>query len=134
MYKKECSSKKFAGYTGSKFVLESIIFKVVSQLEWQEAQEAGVFRGSPLDVADGFIHLSSAAQVVSTVQNYFAGRDDLVLVSVDTERLGDTLRWEVSRGGALFPHIYGDLPLTSVLKAVPLELKKDGTHVFPDGI
>ena len=55
------------------------------------------------------------------------------LVSVDTERLGDTLRWEVSRGGALFPHIYGDLPLTSVLKAVPLELKKDGTHVFPKG-
>ena len=114
--------------------MESIIFKVVSRSEWQEAQEAGAFHGSPLDLADGFIHLSSAAQVVSTVQNYFAGRDDLVLVSVDTECLGDTLRWEVSRGGALFPHIYGDLPMTSVLKAVPLKLQKDGTHVFPQGL
>lgn len=111
---------------------ESIIYKVVSRPEWQQAETDGVFRGSAVDLADGFIHLSSAAQAVETVAKHFAGQDDLLIVSVDTQALGDTLRWEESRGGALFPHIYGDLPMTAVTKAQPLPLGEDGTHVFPE--
>ena len=111
---------------------KSTIYKVVSQPEWQQAEIDGVFRGSAVDLADGFIHLSSAAQAVETVAKHFAGQANLLIASVDAKVLGDTLRWEESRGGALFPHIYGDLPMTAVTKVQPLPLGEDGTHVFPE--
>lgn len=88
-----------------------MIYKILSQTDWDQAQRDGVFRGSGIDVTDGFIHFSSADQLDKTLELYFAGRTDLVILEVDAERLGDQLRWEPSRDGALFPHLYGDLPL-----------------------
>ncbi len=81
---------------------------------WREAARDGVFRGAPIDLADGYIHFSTAAQVAETAARHFAGATDLVLVAVDAAALGDALRWEPSRGGALFPHLYGTLPLSAV--------------------
>ncbi|MEO8494921.1 MAG: DUF952 domain-containing protein [Planctomycetota bacterium] len=110
------------------------IYKVVSQLLWSEATKAGVFRGAPIDVQDGFIHFSAATQVAETVAKHFAGQADLLLVEVDATRLGEELRWEVSRGGDLFPHLYGDMPLGAVLSVAELPLGEDGAHVFPAGV
>lgn len=88
-----------------------LVYKVVSQTEWANAERAGVFGGAAVDHRDGYIHLSSGEQVEKTVSLYFADRDDLVLVALDAERLGEALKWEPSRGGALFPHLYAALPL-----------------------
>lgn len=107
------------------------IYKVVSRRLWAEAEQANVFRGAPIDVQDGFIHFSAAHQVVETVAKHFAGQADLLLVEVDATRLGSALRWEASRGGDLFPHLYGDMPLDSVLSVAELPLGDDGTHLFP---
>ena len=111
--------------------MSSPIYKVVSRQQWLEAEASGVFRGSGVDIQDGFIHLSAADQVVETVAKHFAGQDDLLLISVDAEALGDALKWEASRGGALFPHIYGDLPMSAVTQTEPLALGQDGVHRFP---
>jgi uncharacterized protein (DUF952 family) len=108
-----------------------IIYKVVSRSLWEQATDAGVFTGAAIDLADGYIHFSTAAQVVETVRKHFAGQDDLVLVSVDADALGESLRWEVSRGGAAFPHLYADLPLDTVIKVDPLPIRDDGNHRFP---
>jgi uncharacterized protein (DUF952 family) len=94
---------------------QSTIYKICRPDEWAEAERAGVFRGSPDDKRDGFIHFSTAAQIPETVEKYFAGESDLVLVAVGAAKLGAALKWEPSRGGALFPHLYGDLSLTAVL-------------------
>ena len=94
-------------------------------------QRAGNFRGSTADLRDGFIHFSTAAQVKETAAKHFAGQDDLVLLRVDAEKLGDALKWEPSRGGALFPHLYGAARSTAVSKADPLPLGPDGDHRFP---
>ena len=80
---------------------------------------------------DGFIHFSTAHQVAETVARHFSGQDDLLLVEVDAGRFGEALRWEASRGGDLFPHLYGDMPLDTVLSVAELPLGADGTHVFP---
>ena len=93
------------------------VYKVVSQAEWELAECEGVFRGAPVDHRDGYIHLSDGGQVETTVALYFADRDDLVLVALDSERLGEALKWEPSRGGALFPHLYAPLPLDQVVWA-----------------
>lgn len=90
-----------------------------------------MFRGSEVDLRDGFIHFSSAAQVVETAGKHFAGQSDLLLVRIDSARLGDSLKWEPSRGGALFAHLYGDLDLTAVTRVEPLPLGPGGRHVFP---
>jgi uncharacterized protein (DUF952 family) len=90
-----------------------------------------VFRGSEVDLRDGFIHFSSAAQVVETAGKHFAGQSDLLLVRIDGAKLGDSLKWESSRGGALFPHLYGELDLTAVTRVEPLPLGPGGRHVFP---
>ena len=90
-----------------------------------------MFRGSEVDLRDGFIHFSSAAQVVETAGKHFAGQSDLLLVRIDSARLGDSLKWESSRGGALFPHLYGELDLTAVTRVEPLPLGPGGRHVFP---
>jgi uncharacterized protein (DUF952 family) len=99
----------------------SIIYKICDASLWREAERTGVFRGAPVDLADGFIHFSAPDQVAGTAAKHFAGRDDLVLVAVETEALGDALLWEPSRGGALFPHLYGELPVSAVRGVEPFD-------------
>ncbi|WP_153020070.1 DUF952 domain-containing protein [Paramesorhizobium deserti] len=108
------------------------IYKIAPRALWRAAEKAGTFTGAPVDIADGFIHFSTAEQVRETAAKHFAGQDDLLLVAIDAERLGDALKYEVSRGGALFPHLYGDLPLAAVRWTKPLPLGPDGTHQFPE--
>ena len=110
---------------------EGPIFKILPSREWQAAERAGVFNGSSVDRADGFIHFSTAAQVAETAARHFAGQDGLVLVAVNATRLGPALRYEPSRGGALFPHLYAPLPLEAVIWARPLPLSANGRHQFP---
>lgn len=96
-----------------------LVYKVVSQAEWAEAERDGVFRGAAIDLRDGYIHLSSGEQVEKTVSLYFAERDDLVLAALDADQLGPAFKWEPSRGGALFPHLYATLPLDLVAWSKP---------------
>ncbi|WP_439572742.1 DUF952 domain-containing protein [Phreatobacter sp.] len=110
----------------------TLIFKISSRAAWEEAKRAGRFAGAPVDLADGYIHFSTAAQVRETAAKHFAGQTDLVLVAVDPEALGPALKWEPSRGGALFPHLYADLPLAAVVQVHPLPLDAEGRHRFPD--
>jgi uncharacterized protein (DUF952 family) len=108
------------------------IYKICDAAAWQAAERAGEFAGAPVDLADGYIHFSAADQVEETAAQHFAGQRDLVLVAVDADALGAALKWEPSRGGALFPHLYGTLPLTAVRWTKPLPLGPDGRHVFPE--
>lgn len=108
------------------------IYKICPNSLWAAAKTAGVFTGAPVDHADGFIHFSTAAQVRETANKHFAGQQDLVLVAVDAARLGAALKWEPSRGGDLFPHLYGPLDLQAVAAATPLLLGEDGCHRFPE--
>jgi uncharacterized protein (DUF952 family) len=110
----------------------SIIYKICDAPAWRDAERTGVFAGSAIDLADGYIHFSTAAQVRETAARHFSGRVDLVLVAVDSGALGPALRHEPSRGGALFPHLYGALPLTAVRWVKPLPLGPEGRHVFPE--
>jgi uncharacterized protein (DUF952 family) len=97
-----------------------MIYKLLAATEWAAAETAGGFDGSEVDRRDGYLHLSGADQVVETAARHFAGRTGLVLLAVDPDRCGGALRWEPSRGGALFPHLYGRLPLTAVVTARPV--------------
>ena len=108
------------------------IFKICRASEWANAVRSGVFQGSPIDLRDGYIHFSTAEQVVETAATHFAGIDDLTLVAVDAVALGPALRWEPSRGGALFPHLYGPLPVADVLWVRELPLGDAGRPDFPD--
>ena len=108
-----------------------LVFKIVPVDLWHAAERAGIFRGAPVDIGDGYIHLSTAAQVRETAARHFAGQVDLLLVAYDDTGLGPALRWEKSRGGALFPHLYGALDPGTVRWVKPLPLGRDGTHVFP---
>ena len=108
------------------------IYKICAEAPWHEAKQEGVFRGAPVDLRDGFIHFSSATQVRATAAEYFAGLENLLLIAVDADALGEALRWEVSRGGELFPHLYGDLPLAAVRWVKPLPLGIDQRHIFPE--
>ena|SRR5580692_9280063 len=110
----------------------ALIFKIVAAEEWRDAEVAGVFRGSAVDRQDGYIHFSTAEQAPETAARWFAGRDDLVLAAVEADALGAALRWEPSRGGALFPHLYGELPLSAIAWARALLLGADGRHVVGD--
>ena len=107
-----------------------VVYKIVATEEWAKAQAAGVFTGAAIDRADGFIHFSTAEQAPETAAKWFAGRGDLSLAAVDADALGDDLRWELSRGGALFPHLYAELPMSAVVWSRPLPLGSDGRHVF----
>jgi uncharacterized protein (DUF952 family) len=107
------------------------IFKIVPASLWAAAEAAGQFAGSPVDVADGFIHFSTAAQAPETAARHFAGQAGLLLAAIDADALGTGLRWEPSRGGDLFPHLYGVLPLSAVVWVEPLPLGEDGRHLFP---
>lgn len=113
--------------------MASLIYKIVSDALWAEAVAAGRFEGAPVDVQDGFIHFSTAAQAPETARRHFAGVDGLLLIAVDPDQLGADLRWEPSRGGALFPHLYGPLSLDAVRWAVSLPRDPAGEHRFPDG-
>lgn len=101
--------------------LDRYAYKLLDAAEWRKALAEGVFLGSDVDLADGYIHLSTAAQRDETARKHFAGRTGLVCLTVDLEALGDAVVWEPSRGGALFPHIYGAMPTTAVVEAVPFE-------------
>ena len=105
----------------------------MSKQEWAAALAKGAYEGSEVDMRDGFIHLSAAHQVRETAQKHFSGKAGLLLVSVREESLGQSLKWETSRGGALFPHIYGPLPLTAVSEVIPLPLV-NGVHQFPENL
>ena len=108
----------------------ALIFKIVGAEEWRAAEAAGVFSGAAVDRADGYVHFSTAEQAAETAAKWFAGRADLVLAAVDADALGPALRWEPSRGGALFPHLYAPLALSAVVWTRPLPLGDDGRHVF----
>ena len=111
-----------------------LVYKICPRDLWRDAEAAGRFAGSPVDLADGFIHFSLPAQVAETARRHFSGQADLLLVAVAAEALGEALRYEPSRGGDLFPHLYGDLPLTAVRSVVPMPLDADGRHVLPEEI
>ncbi|TPM89717.1 DUF952 domain-containing protein [Mesorhizobium sp. B2-3-3] len=119
--------------TGSDYsaTMSQIIYKITPEAPWREAEANGRFTGAPIDIADGFIHFSTAAQVRETAAKHFSGQTDLLLVAIDGASLGDALKYEVSRGGALFPHLHGVLELSAVLWVKPLPLGADGTHQFP---
>jgi uncharacterized protein (DUF952 family) len=106
------------------------IYKICDAAAWRAAERVGEFAGAPVDVADGYIHFSTADQVAETAAKHFAGQRDLVLVAVDADTLGPALKWEPSRGGGLFPHLYGRLPLAAVRRVKPLPLGADGRHEF----
>ena len=91
-------------------------YKVLTASEWSQFQTEGVFAGAPIDLADGYIHMSTTEQLDETVAKHFAGQSGLVIATIDLTQLGDALKWEVSRGGALFPHYYGALPMAAVVK------------------
>lgn len=102
------------------------IYKILTRGEWARAQTAGVFAGSAVDLADGFIHFSTAAQAAETARRHFAGQPDLVVLEIEADDLGEGLRWEPSRGGDLFPHLYGPLAVSRVRAVTDAPLGADG--------
>lgn len=108
-----------------------LIFHICRKEEWAAARAAGRYGGSSQDQADGFIHFSGAGQVRASAAKHRAGQDGLVLLTVEAAALGEALKWEPSRGGALFPHLYGELPVTAVRRVDDLPLGPDGVHRFP---
>ena len=108
------------------------VYKIVAAELWHAAEGSGVFTGAGIDLNDGFIHLSTAAQARRTAELYFKSQGNLVLVAVDGARLGAALKYEASRDGDLFPHLYGPLPLAAVLSVRPLPIGTDGNHIFPE--
>src|SRR5215203_127398 len=112
--------------------MSELLYKICDERSWREAEEAGRYAGSAADRSDGFIHLSGGTQVRGTAARHFAGQADLLLVGVDAGALGPLVKWEVSRGGELFPHLYADLPMSAVAWVKPLPLSQWGEHVFPE--
>jgi uncharacterized protein (DUF952 family) len=110
----------------------ALIYKICPAALWRDAERAGVFSGSPVDLRDGFIHLSTGAQAQETAAKHFRGQADLLLIAVDADALGPGLRYERSRGGDMFPHVHGPLPLSAVRWVKPLPLGPDGGHIFPE--
>ena len=110
-----------------------LIYKILRASEWADFQARGVTRGAPVDLADGFVHFSTARQAPETAARHFAGEAGLMLLAVDSDRLGEALCWEPSRGGALFPHLYRELRFSDVVWAQPLPLV-EGAHRFPAGL
>lgn len=111
--------------------MSTLIYKIATRAQWAAAEATGVFQGAPIDLADGYIHFSTAAQVADTLAKHFAGQRDLLLIAVRAEH--DALRWEVSRGGQLFPHLYAPLPVAAAVRVTEIPLAADGRHVL-DGL
>jgi uncharacterized protein (DUF952 family) len=112
-------------------MLDRIVYKIMSAAELMRMRDDGVFRGSPADSADGYIHLSCGSQLAATLDKHFSGVDGLMLIAVDLSRLGNTVRWEPARGGQLFPHIHGHLPVEAVVSVSTLERTADGMVRLP---
>lgn len=108
----------------------TLVYKIVPRDLWRAAETAGEFAGAPVDLADGYIHFSTAEQTRETAAKHFRGQSDLLLVAVEAEALGPALRYEPSRGGALFPHLYAALPLGAVRRVDPIPLAANGGHDF----
>jgi uncharacterized protein (DUF952 family) len=108
------------------------IYKICTKAEWQAAERAGLYRGSAVDMRDGFIHFSTAAQTAETAAKHFAGQTGLMLIAVDSAALGAGLKWEPSRGDALFPHLYDALPLRAVRWTRPLADETGGHRAMPE--
>lgn len=113
--------------------MTDVAYKLVDRAEWAAARAAGVYAGSAVDLADGYIHMSGADQLAETGRRHYAGRAELMLVTVDLRPLGDDLKWEASRGGALFPHLYAALPVSAALEERPLSVDAEGVMRFADG-
>lgn len=109
------------------------IYKLVDRAEWESARASGAYAGSAVDRADGFIHMSTGAQLAETARRHYAGRSELVLVAVEPSALGEALRWEASRGGDLFPHLYACLPMAAAGAERLLTVDSDGVMAFEDG-
>jgi uncharacterized protein (DUF952 family) len=112
----------------------TLIYKISPRQPWAEAQNKGVFDGAPIDFADGYIHFSAAHQVRETATKYFINVPDLVLAAIDTAALGSALKWEASRGGDIFPHLYGPLQMSAVTTVYDMPLDADGVPILPDMI
>jgi len=110
------------------------IYKILADAAYDAAKSEGRFYGSSDDLRDGFIHFSAGHQVAETLAKHYAGQEDLVLLSVDPDRLGSALKWEKSRGGDLFPHLYGPLELKAIIAEAPLLLDEDDCHILPEGV
>ncbi|UUX51668.1 DUF952 domain-containing protein [Nisaea acidiphila] len=108
------------------------IYHLSRHSDWERAKTDGSYAGSREDTADGFLHFSTALQVAESAAKHRAGETGLVLLEVDAEKLGDALKWEPARGGELFPHLYGPLPVAAVVAEFDLPLGPDGLHQFPD--
>ncbi len=106
------------------------VYKIEDKDSWAQALAKGNYTGAPIDLADGFIHFSTAGQARETAAKHFTGRDNLIIAAIETARLGSQLKWEVSRGDALFPHYYGELDLELVHKTHDLPLDENGIHIF----
>ncbi len=113
---------------------KKIIYKICTQIEWEKAQTLGLFVGSEDDLRDGFIHFSTAEQIAGTLAKHFTGQVGLILMAVDASAFGSQLKWEPSRDGALFPHLYGVLPLEKVMSVQDVLNSKEGHHVVPEGL
>lgn len=111
---------------------ENLIYKICPFSEWRAAEVQGQFRGSAIDLEDGYIHFSTALQAGETLAKHFRGQNDLVLIEVASTPLGPALKWEPSRGGDLFPHLYAPLPVAAALSVTPLRMNADGSHEMPD--
>jgi uncharacterized protein (DUF952 family) len=109
-----------------------LIYKIVPEELWSEAERKGIFEGAPVDLQDGFIHFSTAGQLAETARRHFSGQTGLVLAAVDDGLLGEALKYEPSRGGDLFPHLYAPLRTDDVAWARPIETEPDGTHILPE--
>ncbi len=112
--------------------MHATIYKITPETLWRAAEAEGRFTGAPVDLADGFIHFSTRDQATETAKRHFAGQTGLLLIAVDAGQLGEKLVFEPSRGGALFPHLYGPMALSAVKWVKPLPLGPDGAHEFPD--
>lgn len=113
---------------------DTTAYRLATPERWAEVMTAGVFKGDPHDIADGFIHLSAAAQVEGTLIKHYGDHPRLVLAEIDLEALGETVKWEVSRGGALFPHVFGDIPASAVRGVRHILRDENGDWVLPDEI
>jgi uncharacterized protein (DUF952 family) len=120
-------------YCGGQTMAEPV-YKILSEQAFAEAWQKGEFAGSTDDLRDGFIHLSASHQLEGTLAKHYQGEAGLVLLALDPGRLGSDLKWEPSRGGALFPHLYAPLDLGALIWSEPIELGPDGRHVVPERV
>lgn len=112
-----------------------LVYKIATEAAFAPSRSAATFSGMPIDAADGYMHFSTAVQLPETLRLHFAGQDGLVLLAIRTADLGDRLVWEPSRGGALFPHLYGGpLPISTIAWETPLSVAVDGSCILPEEV